>query len=145
MGNRWKLQSRIFVAMGCAAAAAQPIATGSCNPALLYFDQHFQHSWLRCTFKRSQPLIQTKSCADERLHIYSMLTQSPQCRGERAAARSLHANLVNDDGGEVEGALIRYRTFEDNGASGSYQSQCQRQSLRRSAALDNDVDPPPVL
>src|SRR2546428_6196322 len=119
MGNRWKLQSRIFVAMGCAAAAAQPIAIGSCNPASLYFDQHFQHSWLCGMFKRSQPLIQAKSCADERLHIYSMLTQSPQCRGERAAARALHANLVYHDGGEVEGALIRDGTFENNGASGS--------------------------
>lgn len=77
----------------------------------LHLNQHFQHARLRGVFKRSQPLIQTKSCADERLHIYSMLTQSPQCRGEWAAARALHANLVNDDGGEVEGALIRYRAF----------------------------------
>src|SRR5450759_141113 len=111
----------------------------------LYPHKHLQHTLLPCIFKGSQTLIKRIAGADQRAHIDKLLTQSTQRRFKWATSRSLHSNLVNHNRGEVKSTPIRDSALQNNGSPRSHQSQCQLQPLRRSAALDNHVDAPPVL
>src|SRR5205809_5215783 len=73
----------------------------SSHGALLHLDQHFQYAGLRSMLKCSQSLIQAKLRTDERAYVYKLLAQGTQGRGKWAAARSLQANLVDHDRGEM--------------------------------------------
>lgn len=80
---------------------AAPVPRHTAEPAQLYLHKHLQHALFPCMFKSIQSLIQGKSCADQRTNIYFLLAQSMQRRLEGAAARSLHADFVDNDGCQV--------------------------------------------
>ena len=48
------------------------------------------------------------------MHIHNFLAQRTYCRRKWATARPLHANLIDDDGSEMQAAFVSHGAFEDN-------------------------------